>query len=139
MSDDPAASSDILRGASDGLLMAIREVDARERIKRDVPPADPRFVPLARQVRIAAEAVLELARREETAAERTARSSEGESLPTINASASPPDLASILAEWRDVEHRLDAAVPGSPEAGVLMEQFEMLRARYSLAMDERRR
>lgn len=134
MNDDPTASSDILRGASDGLLIAIREVDARERMKRGVPPADPRFAPLAREVRIAAEAVLELARREEATAERTAGSSDSASLPTINDSPSPPNLAGILAEWRDVEHRLDRAQPGSPESEALMAQFEALRARYSEAM-----
>lgn len=134
MGDDPTASSDILRGASDGLLIAIRVVDARERMKRGVPPADPRFAPLAREVRIAAEAVLELARREEATAQRTASSPDNASLPTINASPSPPDLAGILTEWRDVEHRLDSAEPGSPESEALMAQFEALRARYSEAM-----
>ncbi|MEO8437722.1 MAG: hypothetical protein ABI562_04625 [Chloroflexota bacterium] len=134
MSDDPTASSEILRGASDGLLIAIREVDALERLKRGVPPADPRFAPLAREVRIAAEAVLELARREEATAERTSGSSDSASLPTINASPSPPDLAGILAAWRDVEHRLNDAEPGSPESEALMTQFEALRGRYSEAM-----
>ena len=71
MSDDPSATRDALRGASDGLLIAIREVDARERMKRGVRPGDPDFAPLAREVRIAAEAVLTLARQEEARAEET--------------------------------------------------------------------
>lgn len=134
MSDDPNATRDVLRGASDGLLIAIREVDARERMKRGVPPGDPRFGPLAREVRIAAEAVLELAVREEVAAERTAGDAASAGLPTINASPSPPDLAGILAAWRDVERRLEAAEPGSPEAESLMEQFQAQRTRYSAAL-----
>ncbi|MEP6638701.1 MAG: hypothetical protein ABJC39_05065 [Chloroflexota bacterium] len=139
MRDDLSGVRDILRGASDGLLIAIREVDARERMKRGVRPGDQRFAPLARDVRIAAEAVLELARKEEAAAEQTSGSASSADLPTINESPSPPDLAVILAEWRDVEHRLDAAEFGSPESASLMEQFEMLRAQYAEALEAHRR
>ena len=77
MSDDPTASREVLRGASDGLLIAIREVDAREQMKRGVRPGDPNFAPLAREVRIAAEAVLLLARAEEARAEVTSGSIAG--------------------------------------------------------------
>lgn len=139
MSDDPSAIRDALRGSSDGLLIAIREVDARERMKRGVRPDDPGFAPLARQVRIAAEAVLLLARQEEATAEETLRSAGGSGLPTINDSTPPPDLAGILAEWRDVERRLEAAEPASPEARRLMEEFEVLRDRYAQALKPFRR
>ena len=61
MTEEKDAIRDGLRGASDGLLLAIREVGARERLKRSVQPGDPGFLPLARQVRIAAEAVLLMA------------------------------------------------------------------------------
>jgi hypothetical protein len=135
MSDDTNAQ-DALRGASDGLLIAIREVDARERMKRGVRPADPGFAPLAREVRIAAEAVLQLARQEEARADAAVGSGSAAALPTINASPPRADLAEILAEWRAVERRLEAAEPTSVEAQGLMEEFEALRDRYALALGE---
>ncbi len=134
MNDDPNAIQDALRGASDGLLIAIREVDARERLKRGVPPSDPGFAPLARDVRIAAEAVLMLARQEEEKARETSASTAAAPMPTINASPPPPDLGHILEEWRAVERRLNAAEPTSPEANRLMEEFEALRDRYAQAL-----
>ena len=135
MRDDTNAQ-DALRGASDGLLIAIREVDARERIKRGVRPADPSFAPLAREVRIAAEAVLQLAREEEAYADAAAGSESAAALPTINASPPRADLAEILAEWRAVERRLEAAEPASTEAQALLDEFEALRHRYALALRE---
>jgi hypothetical protein len=129
-----ANSSDALRGASDGLLIAIREVNARERLKRGVRPADPGFAPLARDVRIAAEEVLRLAREEESRADETSKSEAAAGLPTIDATMPHPDLAGILAEWRTVERRLEAADPASAEAEGLMREFEALRDRYAAAL-----
>jgi hypothetical protein len=123
-----------LRGASDGLLIAIREVDARERMKRGVRPADPSFAPLARDVRVAAEEVLRLAREEEARAGETTGSRAAASLPTINETPPRPALEEILAEWRAVERRLEAAEPGSAEADELMIEFEALRDRYAAVL-----
>jgi hypothetical protein len=134
LNDDSDAIRDVLRGASDGLLIAIREVDAREHMKRGMRPEDPEFPQLAREVRIAAETLLELARQEETSAEEASRKTVGAGLPTIIATAPPVDLAGILAEWRVVERHLEAAEPASPEAARLMEQFEALRDRYAEAL-----
>ena len=134
MSDDPNATRDALRGASDGLIMAIRAVDAREVMKRGVRPGDPNFARLARQVRVAAEAVLRLAREEEAKADATSGRSAGAGLPTINESRPRSDLAGILDEWRAVEHRLETAEPASPEAQRLLDEFETLRDRYAQAL-----
>ena len=135
---DADDTRDELRGASDGLLIAIREVDARERQKRAVPPGDPGFPDLARDVRLAAEAVLELARREEQAATEATASRIAETLPSINASEPPRDLAAILEEWRAVERQLAEAPAPSEESSRLMERFEELRAQYAEAMKARR-
>jgi hypothetical protein len=139
VSDDPNSARDVLRGASDGLLIAIREVDARERMKRGVSPSDPHFRALAREVRVAAETLLFLARQEESKAEETSGTDVGEQLPTINASTPPADLASILEEWRAVERRLEAAEPASAESEQLMLEFETLRAQYAQALEAHRR
>jgi hypothetical protein len=134
LADQRDATRDALRGASDGLLLAIREVDARERLKRSVEPGDPAFGPLARQVRIAAEAVLLMAQQEENRAQETSGTPAGAGLPTIEESRPRSDLAAILAEWRAVERLLEAADPASPDSRSLMEQFETLRDRYAEAL-----
>jgi hypothetical protein len=139
LTEEKDAMRDGLRGASDGLLLAIREVGARERLKRTVQPGDPGFLPLARQVRIAAEAVLLMAKQEEDNALRTSGTSAGAGLPTIEASPPRSDLAAILAEWRAVERLLEAADPASPDSRLLMEQFETLRDRYAQVLAEHRR
>ena len=134
MSDERDAIRDGLRGASDGLLVAIGEVEQRERTKRGVPPTDPGFAALAREVRNAAETVLELARAEEDEANRIATRQLVAGLPTIDASTPPESLAGILAEWRAVERRLEAADVMSDEAARLMDEFEVLRNRYAQAL-----
>jgi hypothetical protein len=134
MTDGSDKNQDILRGASDGLLIAIREVDARERAKRGVRPDDPGFEALAHDVTTAAEAVLRLAQLEEARARETSGRA-GPPIPTINASAPPASLADILAEWRAVERSLADADPASAEAERLMAEFETLRDRYRQALD----
>ena len=135
MNEDSPAIRDALRGASDGLLIAIREVDARERMKRGVLPDDPAFAPLAKDVLDAAETVLRLARVEADNAIAVLTKPGASGLPTIEASPPPTNLAGILAEWRDVERRLGGAEPSSAEARGLMEQFETLRDAYAKAME----
>ena len=125
---------DALRGASDGLLIAIREVDARERMKRGVRPSDPDFAPLAREVRVAAEEVLRLAREEEARAEEASGTGTAAGQPTINETPPRPVLEEILADWRAVERRLEAAEPASAEADELMIEFERLRDRYAAVL-----
>jgi hypothetical protein len=135
VSDDSSASREILRGASDGLLLAIREVDAKERQKRGVLPGDTAFAPLAREVTLAAETVLRLAQEEEERAHLTSGSPAGHGLPTIDDSAPRANLAAILDEWRRVERALAGATPGSAEAAQLMDAFETERDRYARALD----
>ena len=134
MTDDQDATRDGLRGASDGLLVAIQHVDRLERKKRVVLPTDPGFPELAREVRVAAAAVLELATDEEAEANEIAAHQADAALPTIEASPPPESLTGILVEWRAVERRLEAADPTSPEAARLMEEFEALRDRYAVAL-----
>ena len=134
MSDETDAIRDGLRGASDGLLEAIQEVDLRERRKRGVPPTDPGFQALARGVRDAAEAVLELSSRRRGRGEQDRGSSGRRRPPDDRCVASTQSLAGILEEWRAVERRLQAAEATSPEATRLMEEFEALRDRYAQAL-----
>ena len=138
MNEGSPAIRDALRGASDGILIAIREVDARERMKRGVLPDDKAFAALARDVREAAETLLRLARVEEGNAVAVLKEPGASGLPSIEDSPTPANLATILAEWRTVERRLDEADPSSAEADALMREFERLRDRYAEAMAAQR-
>ena len=138
MREELENDAEMLRATSDSLMLAIAEVDARERQKRGVPPADPSFPTLARDVRVAAERVLALARTEESKASETSSDPGVTALPPIEAISPMKELEGILAAWRDVEHRLDAAPAGTPEAEALLVEFERLRKRYADAMDAKR-
>ena len=138
MSDDRSFEPEILRGTSDQLMIAIAEVGTLERRKRLMPPSDPKFPELAREVRRAAERVLELARAEEVVAQRLADEPDTEILPPIERVHPAKELARILEEWRAVEQQLLAAAPGSDEAEALTEAFEAQRMRYADALRKRR-
>lgn len=129
----------VLRATSDQLMLAISEVDARERRKRGQRPGEQAFLELARAVRIAAEVVLELARQEERTAVEIERESRTALLPPIERMTPAKELAHILDEWRAVEKRLVGAEAGSPEAEELMTEFERLRDAYAEALDARRK
>jgi hypothetical protein len=139
MTEELDREAAMLRATSDGLILSINEINVRERMKRGVPPADPGFRDLARQVRVAAEVILELARKEEETAVRTAAEPDVARLPAIETVSPGANLAAILEEWRAVEQRLDAAEPGSGTYRELMTEFERLRRRYSEAVDAKQR
>ena len=123
-----------LRGASDGLLIAIRELGEHERIKRRVPPGDPRFPALARAVRQMAADVLRLASDEESFATEATASTQAATLATIEATDIHGELAAILEQWRTVERQLEGVEPGSPESQRLLEKFDELRDIYAVAL-----
>jgi hypothetical protein len=128
----------VLRATSDQLMLAVAEVDARERRKRGMKPGEQAFLELARAVRIAAEVALELARQEERTALEIERESRGALLPPIEHMTPAKELALILDEWRVVEKRLVGAEAGSSEAEDLMTEFERLRDAYAQALKARR-
>ena len=138
MREELENDAEMLRATSDGLMRAIAEVDARERQKRGVPPGDPSFPSLARQVRGAAESVLQLASAEEAKANETALDAGVAALPPIEAISPMKELEGILSAWRDVEQRLNAAPPGTTAAEALMAEFEEFRRRYAEAIDAKR-
>ena len=138
MSEELDNEAAMLRATSDGLILAINEVVARERLKRGVPPADPAFLQLAREVRIAAEVALQLARKEEETARLTADEPAVADLPAIESVSPGHELATILERWRAVEQRLAAAPPGSEEARNLMVEFQRLRDQYAKVIEAKR-
>lgn len=139
MSDELEDEAAMLRATSDGLMLAINEVVARERVKRGVPPADPAFLELAREVRIAAEVALDLARKEEQTARLTADELHVGDLPAIESVSPGRELATILEQWRAVEQRLATAPPGSAEARNLVIEFQRMRDRYAEVVEAKLR
>ncbi len=138
MSDDRNLEPEILRGTSDQLMIAVAEVGTLERRKRLVPPGDPKFRDLAREVRRAAERVLELSLAEEATAQRTSGEPAAAELRPIERVHPAKELARILEEWRAVEQALLAAPADSDEAVALTKQFEEHRLRYAAALKERK-
>lgn len=131
-----------LRGTSDQLLLAIQTVALLERQKRGVPFGDDRFPGMARAVRAAAEAVLQLSLAEEREASPVHDRSAADHDTTTTIAQTPPasSLAGILEEWRAVERQLMQAPAGSPESVRLLGAFEVLRTRYADGLaDEARR
>ena len=139
MTDRLDDEAEILRATSDGLMLAIQEIAVRERQKRGARPADPSFPELARQVRIAAEVILELALREEETAVKTAAEPAVDELPPIETVEPGTNLAAILEAWRSAEQRLAAAPPDSDESRELMLEFDRLRQQYADAVEAKRR
>lgn len=133
----PNKTSEMLRGASG------RPVDRPPRGRSSgaaearILPGDPQFAPLARDVRIAAQAVVALAEGEE-AAMVTVETGVGVRLPTINETPASPSLAALLNRWRAIERMLDTVQPASPEVHALMAEFERIRNKYSRALRTQR-
>jgi hypothetical protein len=124
-----------LRAASDAIMLLLGEVEQLEAHKRGLEPGDPRFTQLAVAVRTTAETLAALTREQEA----WGKSAPLEQLDVapISKSRSDPPLPQLLERWREVERRLTAADPGSPEAVELFEQFERIRNEYLAAFRAR--
>lgn len=120
-----------LRAASEAIMLLVTEVEQLERQKRAISPADARFHELATAVRLAAQALADFTREQETWG-RTGPV-HGPDISPITESAMPPSLAPILERWRAIERALDHAPPGSPEARRLFEEFQRVRHEYMAA------
>jgi len=117
-----------LRGASDAILLLLTEISQLERHKRGIPPGEDRFDEVARNVRIAAQALAEFTKQEEDWA--TVATADRTDVQTISESESSASLAGILEGWRAVERQLDGVEPGTPEAIRLFAEFERIRDEY---------
>lgn len=129
---DPKSPEGHLRAASDAIMLLVAEVEQYERHKRGMRPGDDRFYELAKAVRVAALALADFTREEEAWAQ-AARGREHD-VPAIEQAKSPPKLAEILERWRAVERELDNALPESPEAKGLFEDFQRVRDEYMAAL-----
>lgn len=122
-----------LRAASDGLIRDLEALAALEDEKRTLPLDDPRLVEIAEQVEVIAARVLAGSERQTMLAKAAA------SQPSDNATIEDVrrPLATILAEWREVERRAATAPEGSAEAAEIQILASRLRREYQAAFDQR--
>jgi hypothetical protein len=106
---------DDLRATSDALLRDLEALGVLEEEKRTLPLDDPRLVEIAEQVESIAGRVLERTERQ-TILSRAA-AAEPASGSSIDDVRRP--IATILADWREVERRAVQAPEGSAEAAEL--------------------
>ena len=134
MSSDATKIEEHLRAASDAILLLLTEVSQLERHKRAIPPGEPRFDEVARSVRVAAQALAEFTKYEESWA---LIATDGRTdIEPISESENAPATAAILERWRAIERQLDDVEPGSPESARLFAEFERLRDEYMAAFRE---
>lgn len=128
----PPASD--LRAASDMLIQRIDRLDELERRKRELPPDDPEFVRLAREIEDVARGVLGATGLEvELADEVAAAAKRGDPTAREPIREVPPNsrgAVEILREWRTAERRLAAATAGSDEERIAAADADRLREEY---------
>jgi hypothetical protein len=126
--------SETLRAASDTMLRDLEALVVLEEQKRELDPADARFVALARQIEEIAGRILHGSQEQRSLTETIAADPAGR--PSI--AETPRSTASILAEWRELERRAAAAEPGSTEAAEVELLVARIRAEYAAAFEASR-
>jgi hypothetical protein len=127
------SASDDLRTTSDRVLRDLEALSALEDEKRTLPLDDPRLVEIAEQVETIAARVLAGSERQTLLARAAAQEpADGSSIEDIRR-----PLATILAEWREVERRGVDIPEGSAEAAEIEVLASRLREEYRAALNER--
>ena len=122
-----------LRATSDALLRDLEALGVLEEEKRTLPLDDPRLVEIAVQVEAIAGRVLAGSERQTILSRAAAE--EPASMTSIEDVRRP--LATILAEWREVERRGADAPEGSAEAAEIEVLASRLRQEYREAFAQR--
>ncbi|HEU4671708.1 MAG TPA: hypothetical protein VFS32_02300 [Candidatus Limnocylindrales bacterium] len=131
-----------LRRTSDRLLAQLSHLAELETAKRDARPGTSEFVELSRQVEAVAAEVLGISQQQSqlATASRVLRQTGSDAAPSQPISATPPvrEAHVILAEWREAERRLAAALDGSPDAELARADVDRLRDEYRRSFEARR-
>ena len=122
-----------LRATSDALLRDLEALGVLEEEKRTLPLDDPRLVEIAVQVEAIAGRVLAGSERQTSLSRAAAE--EPASMTSIEDVRRP--LATILAEWREVERRGADAPEGAAEAAEIEVLASRLRQEYREAFAQR--
>lgn len=122
-----------LRRASDSFLQRLDRLYELETRKRELPPDQPEFVRLAREIEDLSRALLFAGGQQvELAEEVHADVKTGEMIVDQPIRDTPPrrDAVVVLAEWRAAERRLAGAAPGTDEEREARTIVERLRDEY---------
>jgi hypothetical protein len=122
-----------LRRASDTFMQQLDRLYELESHKRELPPDQPEFIRLAREIEDLSRALLFSGGQQvELAEEVHADVKNGEASVDQPIRDTPPrrDAVMVLADWRAAERRLAAADPGSSEEGSAQAEVDRLREEY---------
>jgi hypothetical protein len=111
-------TGDALRVTSDALMRDLEVLSTLEEEKRSISPGDPRLIDLAERIESIASRILGQSVRQRELTERIDAMTDAGAAgaPDVAIEDTPRTIAVILAEWRDAERRLAAAVADSAEA-----------------------
>jgi len=122
-----------LRRASDEFMQRLDRLHELESRKRELPPDQPEFVRLAREIEDLARALLYSGGKQVELAEEVHYEQKTTAVKVdLPIRETPPkrDAVAILAEWRAAERRLAAASPGSKDEKAARADSERLRDEY---------
>jgi hypothetical protein len=122
-----------LRRASDEFMQRLDRLHELETRKRELPPDQPEFVRLAREIEDLSRALLYSGGKQVELAEEIHHEQKTTAVKVDQPIRDTPprrDAVAILAEWRAVERRLAAAAPGSKEETEARAESERLRDEY---------
>jgi len=122
-----------LRQVSDTFIERLDRLHDLESRKRELPPDQPEFVRLAREIEDLSRALLYVGSRQvDLAEELHAEARRGETVvdQPIRDIPAARDAPTVLSDWRDAERRLAAAHTGSAEEQQARTDVERLRAEY---------
>jgi hypothetical protein len=122
-----------LRRASDEFVQRLDHLHELETRKRELPPDQPEFVRLAREIEDLSRALLYSGGKQVELAEEVhheAKTNDQAIDQPIRDTPPRRDAVVVLAEWRAAERRLVAAAPGSDDELEARAEIERLRDEY---------
>ena len=122
-----------LRRVSDPFLQELDRLHELETRKRELPPDQPEFVRLAREIEDLARSLLHVGGQQVDLAEEVHDEAKRNDVAIDQAIRDTPprrDAVMILAEWRAAERRLQAAAADSDDEREARTDIERLRAEY---------
>ena len=122
-----------LRRASDEFMQRLDRLHELESRKRELPPEQPEFVRLAREIEDLARALLYSGGKQVELAEEVHFEQKTNQVKVdLPIRDTPPrrDAVAILADWRAAERKLASAAPGSEDEAAARAETERLRDEY---------